>query len=40
MNQLIAFVVCALAGCTHFIILHNYLTKDILSAIYGVQIQI
>ena len=26
-NHLIDFGVCALAGCTNFIILHNYLKK-------------
>ena len=33
MNHFIDFGVCALAGCTNFIILHNYL-KDILSALW------
>ena len=36
-NHLIDFGVCALVGCTNFIILHNYF-KDILSAFLGVQI--
>ena len=27
MDHLIDFGVCALAGCTHFIILHNYFKK-------------
>ena len=27
MNHLIDFGVCALAGCTHFIILHNYFKR-------------
>ena len=38
MNPLIDFGVCALAGCINFKILHNFLTKYILSAILGVQI--
>ena len=29
MNHLIDFGVCALTGCTTFIILHNYFTKSL-----------
>ena len=32
MDRMIDFGVCALAGCTNFIILHNYFKKNILSA--------
>ena len=34
MNQVIDFGVCALAGCTNFIILHNYLKRH-LKSIFG-----
>ena len=34
MNHLIDDSVCALAGRTKFIILHNYFKKDILSAFW------
>ena len=37
MNHLIDFGVYALAGCTNFIILHNYFKKITLSAFLGVQ---
>ena len=37
MDHLIDIGVCALAGCTKFIILHNFF-KYILSAFLGVQI--
>ena len=34
MKHLIDFGVCALAGCTNFIILHYYFIKNILSAFF------
>ena len=34
MNQLIDVGVCALSGCTNFVILHNYFKKDI-KCIFG-----
>ena len=37
MNHLIDFGVCALTGCTNFVILHNYF-KKIFKCILGVQI--
>ena len=37
MNHLMDFGVYALAGCTNFILLYNYL-KNNLSAFFGVQI--
>ena len=40
MNHLIDFCVCALAGCTNLIVLHNYLKKTISSAFLGVQIDV
>ena len=38
MNHLIDVGVCALAGCTNFVILNNYFQKKILSVFLGVQI--
>ena len=35
-NHLIDFGVCALVGCTNFIILHNYF-KDIVTPRYALQ---